>query len=123
VAATSRSRHDKYDPVAQDVPTRSWTVLAQDPSILGPGGKALTTRISVPALDAALDALGAEIDPEKQKAAAATMQTELAAALPEIPLYYRAETTGVSNHVGGWVKFNPSSAGPTWDADKWSFIP
>jgi peptide/nickel transport system substrate-binding protein len=82
-----------------------------------------TTRISVPALDAALDKLGTEIDPEAQKAAAATMQTELASALPEIPLYYRAEATGVSNHVGGYERYNPSSAGPTWDVEKWFFVP
>lgn len=49
MTAPSRSRRDKYDPVAQDVPTRSWTVLAQDPSVLGPGGKALTTKVWVPA--------------------------------------------------------------------------
>jgi hypothetical protein len=55
--------------------------------------------------------------------APATMQQELAAALPEIPLYYRAEATGVSNHLGGYDRFNPSSAGPTWDVEKWSFIP
>ena len=41
----------------------------------------------------------------------------------EIPLYYRAETTGVANHVGGWTKYNPSSAGPTWNAENWWFIP
>jgi hypothetical protein len=28
---------------------RHWTILAQDPSILGPGGKALTTTVSIPA--------------------------------------------------------------------------
>jgi len=44
-----RSRRDRYDPVAQDAPTRSWTVLAQDPAILGPEGRALTTRVVVPA--------------------------------------------------------------------------
>jgi peptide/nickel transport system substrate-binding protein len=82
-----------------------------------------TTRISVPALDEALDKIGSEIDPEAQKAAAATMQEELAKALPEIPLYYRAEATGVSNHVGGYAKFNPSSAGPTWNAQDWYFVP
>ena len=82
-----------------------------------------TTRISVPALDDALAKIGSEIDPEAQKAAAATMQEELAKALPEIPLYYRAEATGVSNHVGGYAKFNPSSAGPTWNAQDWYFVP
>jgi peptide/nickel transport system substrate-binding protein len=81
------------------------------------------TRIADPELDKALEALGNEIDPAKQKEAAATMQEALAKALPEIPLYYRAEATGVSNHFGGWEKFNPSSAGPTWDTEKWYFIP
>jgi hypothetical protein len=37
-----------YDTLRQDVPMRSWTILAQDPSILGPGGKALTTTVNVP---------------------------------------------------------------------------
>jgi peptide/nickel transport system substrate-binding protein len=82
-----------------------------------------TTRISVPALDEALVAVGREILPETQLEAATIMQQELAKALPEIPLYYRAEVTGVSNHVGGWVRFNPSTAGPTWDAQNWYFIP
>lgn len=42
-------RRAKYDPVAQDVPMRTWTVLAQDPAVLGPNGKALTTQVMVPA--------------------------------------------------------------------------
>jgi len=46
---TARSRRERFDPVSQDVPTRTWTVLAQDPSVLGPGKRALTTRVSVPA--------------------------------------------------------------------------
>jgi ABC-type transport system substrate-binding protein len=81
-----------------------------------------TTRISVPELDASLDALGNEIDQEAQFAAAAVMQENLAAALPEIPLYYRAETTGVGRHLGGYETYNPSSAGPTWDVERWYFI-
>lgn len=32
-----------------DIPTRKWTVLAQDPSVLGPGGVALTTTVEAPA--------------------------------------------------------------------------
>lgn len=32
-----------------DIPTRRWTVLAQDPGILQPGGVALTTTVEVPA--------------------------------------------------------------------------
>jgi hypothetical protein len=34
---------------SQDVPTRHLTVLAQDPTVRGPGGKALTTRVKLPA--------------------------------------------------------------------------
>jgi hypothetical protein len=32
-----------------DVPTRRFTVLAQDPTVTGPGGRALTTLVTVPA--------------------------------------------------------------------------
>lgn len=38
-----------HDVVRHDVPMREWTILAQDPAILGPGGKALTTTVSLPA--------------------------------------------------------------------------
>jgi peptide/nickel transport system substrate-binding protein len=82
-----------------------------------------TTRISDPELDASLEALGNEIDQAAQMEAATVMQEKLAAALPEIPLYYRAEATGVGNHLGGYDRFNPSSVGPTWDVEKWYFIP
>jgi hypothetical protein len=46
---TARGRRERFDSVAQDVPTCTWTVLAQDPSVPGPGKRALTTRVSVPA--------------------------------------------------------------------------
>ncbi len=82
-----------------------------------------TSRVSDPALDASLEALGREIDQAAQLDAAKTMQEALAAAAVEIPLYYRAETTGVGNHLGGYERYNPSSAGPTWDVEKWHFIP
>ena len=36
-------------PSRADIPTRHWTVLAQDPSVLGKGGTALTTTVEVPA--------------------------------------------------------------------------
>lgn len=38
-----------YDVVRHDVPMREWTILAQDPTILGPHGKALTTTVSLAA--------------------------------------------------------------------------
>jgi peptide/nickel transport system substrate-binding protein len=82
-----------------------------------------TTRISNPDMDAALKSLGFDVDPAKQAADAATVQQTVAKQNNEIPLYYRAETTGVSNHVGGWTKYNPSSVGPTWNAETWWFIP
>jgi len=36
-------------PSRADIPTRRWTVLAQDPGVLGKGGTALTTTVEVPA--------------------------------------------------------------------------
>ena len=33
----------------RDVPMREWTVLAQDPAVVAAGGKALTTRVTLPA--------------------------------------------------------------------------
>lgn len=41
VPTGGRARHD--------VPMRPWTVLAQDPSVLAPRGRALTTTVSIPA--------------------------------------------------------------------------
>lgn len=38
-----------FDVARHDVPMRRWTVLAQDPLVLGKGGEALTTTVSVPA--------------------------------------------------------------------------
>lgn len=82
-----------------------------------------TSRIADPELDASIEALGKEIDQAAQLKAATTMQEILASVVSEIPLYYRAETTGVGNHLGGYDRFNPSSAGPTWDVEKWYFVP
>jgi hypothetical protein len=49
MATRRRSTPPAFDRVTQDAPTREWTVLAQDPSVRGPGGRALTTRVTVPA--------------------------------------------------------------------------
>ena len=95
---------------------------SQIPSDKNPNG-GNDTRLNNPDMDAALDALGTEVDPAKQKALAATVQTVYAATIAEIPLYYRAETTGVGVHVGGWVKYNPSSVGPTWNPETWTYVP
>ena len=48
--SASRSRRGTTPTTrSTDIPTRHWTVLAQDPSILGKGGAALTTTVEVPA--------------------------------------------------------------------------
>lgn len=44
-----RRRAAARDPLLHDAPLRRWTVLAQDPSIRGPGGAALTTQVTVAA--------------------------------------------------------------------------
>lgn len=49
MASTNGTGEWSYDVVLHDVPMRPWTILAQDPSILGAGGKALTTTVMLPA--------------------------------------------------------------------------
>jgi peptide/nickel transport system substrate-binding protein len=95
---------------------------SQIPSNKNPNGSN-DTRLDNPDMDAALADLATQIDPAQQNADAATIQQVIATQNNEIPLYYRAETTGVSVHVGGWEKYNPSSAGPTWNAQDWYMIP
>ena len=95
---------------------------SQIPSDSAPNGSN-NSRIASPEMDAALDTLGIAVDPAMQKEAAFVVQQVVADTINEIPLYYRAETTGVGNHLGGWVKYNPSSAGPTYDVENWYFIP
>jgi peptide/nickel transport system substrate-binding protein len=90
----------------------------QIPSADNPNGSN-DTRLANDDMDAALTALGYEIDPAKQNALAKTVQTTVATQNNEIPIYYRAETTGVGVRVGGWGKYNPSSAGPTWHVEDW----
>ncbi|HET9615409.1 MAG TPA: hypothetical protein VFP22_11400, partial [Candidatus Limnocylindrales bacterium] len=60
---------------------------------------------------------------EKQLADAKTVQDAYNTGIPEIPIYYRSETTGLSVHVGGWPGYNPSSIGPTWNVENWWFKP
>ncbi len=79
------------------------------------------TRFSSPAMDAALKILQTAVDPAAQLTAMVAVQQAYVAGLPEIPLYYRAETTGVGVHAGNWPGYNPSSIGPTWDVEDWFF--
>ncbi len=79
------------------------------------------TRFSSPAMDAALKILQTAVNPADQLTAMAAVQEAYVAGLPEIPIYYRAETTGVGVHVGNWPGYNPSSLGPTWDVEDWFY--
>jgi peptide/nickel transport system substrate-binding protein len=79
------------------------------------------TRFSDPAMDKALEALKTDVDLEKQYNDAKTVQDAYNTGIPEIPIYYRSETTGLSVHVGGWPGYNPSSIGPTWNVENWFF--
>jgi hypothetical protein len=41
--------------------------------------------------------------------------------MPQVPLYYRAEVSGVSRHVGNF-QLNPSLYGPVWNIHEWFVI-
>jgi peptide/nickel transport system substrate-binding protein len=71
-------------------------------------------------MDAALKILQTAVDQQDQLNAMIAVQKAYVAGLPEIPIYYRAEVTGVGAHVVGWPGYNPSSIGPTWDPEDWS---
>jgi peptide/nickel transport system substrate-binding protein len=91
---------------------------SQIPSDANPNGYN-NTRLVSPEMDAALDTIGVSVDPEEQFESAATYQQVVIDTVTEIPLYYRSETTGVSNRVGGYERYNPSTAGATWDTERW----
>ena len=79
------------------------------------------TRFSDPTMDAALTTLKTDVDLPQQCRCRKAVQDAYIAGTPEIPLYYRAETTGVGVHVGGWPGYNPSSVGAIWNAEDWFF--
>jgi peptide/nickel transport system substrate-binding protein len=79
------------------------------------------SRFSSPAMDAALKILQTAVDPKDQLSAMVAVQQAYVAGLPEIPIYYRAEVTGIGAHVGNWPGYNPSSIGPTWDPEDWFY--
>ncbi len=77
------------------------------------------TNFKSAAMDSALGILKSAVDPQAQLTAMIAVQQAYVAGLPEIPLYYRDEVTGVGAHVGNWPGYNPSSIGPTWDPEDW----
>jgi peptide/nickel transport system substrate-binding protein len=80
-----------------------------------------TSHLSNPDMDAALKELGSSIDPAGQKEAASKVQQIVGEQFNELPLYYRAETTGVGSHLGGFVKYNPSTATSLWNVEDWYY--
>ena len=83
-----------------------------------PGGVAVT-RIADDELDAALDDLGTQIDPEGMIDAAAVVIQRVDELANEVPLYYRPEPLGISTRLGGFGKGNPSTATKLWDVENW----
>ena len=77
------------------------------------------TRFSTPAMDTALNNVKSAVNLADQLNFAKAIQDAYNAGVPEIPLYYRAETTGIGVKVGNWPGYNPSSIGPTWDVEDW----
>ncbi len=78
-----------------------------------------TTNFADPAMDAALAKLKTDVDPAAQAADAAAVQDADVNGHFEIPIYYRAETTGIGAHLGGWPMYNPSATGPLWNVEDW----
>ena len=78
-----------------------------------------TTNFSDPAMDAALAKLGTDVDLNAQLTDAGAVQDADVNGHFEIPIYYRAETTGVGANLGGWAKYNPSATGPLWNVEDW----
>jgi peptide/nickel transport system substrate-binding protein len=76
-------------------------------------------RVADPDIDAAYDTIAGSIDPAVQLEQAGIAQQRIIDTVTEIPLYPFSETTGVSNRVGGWDGFNPSTAGALWDTESW----
>jgi peptide/nickel transport system substrate-binding protein len=78
-----------------------------------------TTNFSDPAMDAALAKLKVDVDPAAQQTDAGAVQDASVNGHYEIPVYYRAETTGIGAHLGGWPTYNPSATGPLWNVEDW----
>jgi peptide/nickel transport system substrate-binding protein len=90
---------------------------------LGDHSGANDTRFKSAQMDAALNALATDVPLDAQQKDAFAVQDAYAAGIPEIPLYFRGEVTGVGVHAGNWPGYNPSAQGPTWDVEDWFYKP
>ncbi|MFI5262106.1 MAG: ABC transporter substrate-binding protein [Candidatus Limnocylindrales bacterium] len=79
------------------------------------------TRFSDPTMDSALTTLKSAVDLQAQSDAAKAVQDAYVNGTPEIPIYYRAETTGVSTHIGNWPGYSPAAFGPEWNVEDWYY--
>jgi peptide/nickel transport system substrate-binding protein len=69
-------------------------------------------------MDAALDTLQDAIRPEEAVEAAYTVQEVYVTEVPEVVLYYRASTRGVSSRLHNFFK-NPSTSSDMWNIEDW----
>ena len=75
-------------------------------------------RYSNPQMDEALNTLKSAIRPEQQVEAAYTVQRVYVEQIPEVVLYYRASTRGVSAKLRNFFK-NPSTSSDMWNIEDW----
>ncbi|HEV8516701.1 MAG TPA: peptide ABC transporter substrate-binding protein [Candidatus Limnocylindrales bacterium] len=75
-------------------------------------------RYSNPEMDDALNTLASAIQPADQVQAAYTIQQLYTEQIPEIVLYYRASTRGVSAGLHNFNK-NPSTSSDMWNVEDW----
>ena len=89
-----------------------------------------STRFSDPTMDAALTALETAVDLQAQRESARAVQDAYLKGTPEIPLYYRASTTGIGVHAGNWPGYGPAASifgsfgiafGPLWNVEDWYY--
>ncbi len=76
------------------------------------------TRLSNPQMDEALNTLQSAIEPEDVLNAAYTVQEVYTTEVPEVVLYYRAATRGVSAKLQNFFQ-NPSTASDMWNIEDW----
>jgi peptide/nickel transport system substrate-binding protein len=80
------------------------------------------TRLKSDDMDSALqNLLDKDVTFEEQLADAQKVQDAYAAAIPEVPIYYRSLVAGVGAHYGNYPGISRSSLGPTWNVEDWFY--
>lgn len=86
------------------------------------GGGGNWSYIADPELDALLEGALEVITTEEILGSLGDVLRKIVELKPEVPLYYRGETSGVGRHLGGF-EANPATYGPVWNVHEWYFIP